>query len=205
MAARRKGHSGSELRCGMVSSARGAPDRFSAVGTAARAERSTRPPGARRPCFSPPPSFAAGLRLVPPFPLVRIPLLAWMHLSIVSFCRIFFPFIFLYGHSNPSSSSRIHLQRGGLLAAADFPSFFSECQVLPCSVQLLCTQDPREAFAAEAPGKRWHLMEDPLASGSCTETSTHPRCSLAPRLRLSLSSSRSGSSCSTSDRTATQP
>ncbi|KAG2540156.1 hypothetical protein PVAP13_9NG537400 [Panicum virgatum] len=55
------------------------PTVFSAVATAARAERSTRPSGARRPCFSPPSSSSTralegenppGLRLVPPFSVV---------------------------------------------------------------------------------------------------------------------------------------
>ncbi|KAG8063077.1 hypothetical protein GUJ93_ZPchr0003g17557 [Zizania palustris] len=70
--------------------------------------------------------------------------------------------------------------------------------------------DPKQLHSSEKTTRRerinsdrWHLMCPP-ASGICIVTCTPPQCSSGRRSCSSPSSSRSGSFCSTSDRTATQ-
>ncbi|XP_039832739.1 protein LAZ1 homolog 2-like isoform X5 [Panicum virgatum] len=113
------------------------PTVFSAVATAARAERSTRPSGARRPCFSPPSSSSTralegenppGLRLVPPFSVGKDPLAC----EDASFDRLLVQnhFPCRRRHSNPnlfsplvstSTSTPIRAARRGFICrAADY-------------------------------------------------------------------------------------
>lgn len=210
------------------------PDRFSSpwLQPGARSAPRVHPSGARRPCFSPPtssssralesggwdPRSTAGRAPIgSPFPVGKVKelgyppclrgcisrLLLWNHFP----CR---------RHSNPKIKIPSFLLR--TLQSVPAPRGFISCAAAEYWLQLiffLCPQfllasvmrslvlQPREAGCGM---KWWHLMEDlpRLASGSCTGTSTPRRWPLAPRLRLLPSSSRSGSSCSTSDRTTTQ-
>lgn len=170
-----------------------------------------------RPCFSPP-SSSSSLELEreissqdligSSFSVATVfgkdPLIAWVCRSSPSAESFSLP-----PPPKPKSSFFFHLPRGGvrLLRLIFFPASFAsvcQCQVPPCSASkksVRCSCRPRCGM------KPWNPMENPLASGGYTGISTPRRrwCSLAPRLRLWLSSSPSGSSCSTSDRTAIQP